>query len=382
MAETCRFAAMAEDYLLGRLTNAERRLFENRLQQSAELRTLVRDLEDGLVVLAMSAPQHAAPRTAWPQIRAAVGRSSWLNLWSSFGGFKWMLGGWGVAGGVTAILLLHGFWQQPATPSAAPVARISRQVPDNPVPVSSSVRASAALNLDQKVGPPALTDHQFPLATTHNDDSQPEAVRPNGEPVQFSPVASVVAKAPKQQPLAQGNCAPFCKARLSPKARQAILLAAAHQLGLNHNTSPDSGNAGADGSQESPDDNPPEIVGLTVPPRSSSSPFDGWENRDPTMAGRSPASPAGVGSSPADTAPMFSPSQYVVPVDASGLPPGTPVIVWQMDADGNLNIVGVFRLQNNPTVVIAITDLQIPPEQPYFFVTAGVSNTIVGQFPP
>ena len=57
----------AARYVLGELTAAERREFETRLAQSAELRVLVRELEEGAVALSMVSPRRRPPQEAGPR---------------------------------------------------------------------------------------------------------------------------------------------------------------------------------------------------------------------------------------------------------------------------------------------------------------------------
>ena len=105
----------AEKYVLGQLAPAERREFAARLDQSPELRALVRELEEGLAALALSAPQHQAPRAAWPNIQAKIASQPGGNFLASLAGFKWLLNGWMAATCITAVLILRIAWPHLAT---------------------------------------------------------------------------------------------------------------------------------------------------------------------------------------------------------------------------------------------------------------------------
>lgn len=81
-------------YVLGELTAAERREFEARLAQSAELRALVRELEEGALALSTGLPQHRPPPQVWSGIEKAVIRENrrgaaiwwkifWRNGWAA-----------------------------------------------------------------------------------------------------------------------------------------------------------------------------------------------------------------------------------------------------------------------------------------------------------
>ena len=80
-------------YVLGELAAAERAEFEARMAKSAELRQMVRELEEGMVVLATGAPRRRPPAELWSGIEKAVSRSSrpevawwgvfWRNGWAA-----------------------------------------------------------------------------------------------------------------------------------------------------------------------------------------------------------------------------------------------------------------------------------------------------------
>ena len=72
MAEAHPYEEQAVLYLLDRLSVDERRDFEARLAESAELRALLRELEEGSVALAMSAPRRRPPAQIWNRIERAV----------------------------------------------------------------------------------------------------------------------------------------------------------------------------------------------------------------------------------------------------------------------------------------------------------------------
>jgi anti-sigma-K factor RskA len=69
MADLHPFEDQAVLYLLDRLPADERREFEARLAESAELRALLRELEDGTVAMAMTAPSHRPPKQIWQRIK-------------------------------------------------------------------------------------------------------------------------------------------------------------------------------------------------------------------------------------------------------------------------------------------------------------------------
>src|SRR6266498_2780283 len=77
-------------YVLGRLTEAERAEFEAQLAQSAQLRALVRELEEGAVAVAMASPRRRAPQQVWGRIEKAVTQETRLQVISISFWFRWM----------------------------------------------------------------------------------------------------------------------------------------------------------------------------------------------------------------------------------------------------------------------------------------------------
>src|SRR6185436_21196837 len=62
----------AARYVLDQLGPAERHEFEARLEKSAELQALVRDLQAGTVALTMAAPRRRPPAEVWQGIQTAI----------------------------------------------------------------------------------------------------------------------------------------------------------------------------------------------------------------------------------------------------------------------------------------------------------------------
>src|SRR5213078_3689312 len=84
-------------YLLGELTGAERREFEARLAQSAELRALVDELQEGAVALSMTPPRRRPPPEVWRRIEKRVtDQTRWKlavpSIWVG-----WWRDGWAAA---------------------------------------------------------------------------------------------------------------------------------------------------------------------------------------------------------------------------------------------------------------------------------------------
>jgi hypothetical protein len=97
-------------YVSGGLTPAELCEFEASLAESAELRALVRDLEEGAGVLAMAVPQRRPPQHVWQRIEEAIAEESKrkivaISFWSG-----WWRSGWAAAAACLMGWLLHALW--------------------------------------------------------------------------------------------------------------------------------------------------------------------------------------------------------------------------------------------------------------------------------
>ena len=343
----------AEDYLLGRLTSAERRQFEARLEQLPELHAQVRELEEGLVVLALSAPPHTAPRAAWQNIEAAIARPARWNLWLPFTGLKWFANGWGVAAALAAVLMGHLLWPRPAT-STTTLARNA--------PATNSVSGGWPQNSATVAGARAATNTP---AAVENEKKRPALAQiadPRVNFLQVRPSGSKEFSPPNLRTAA-------FKTNLSPSVRQTMLLAAARQMGLDRRTSA----AEADDRQQQVD-----FVDLTTPAEVAPS----GVNAGPMLA--SSEIPQDNNPNPNGAAvPMMSSPPYILAlVDPGTLSPDmNPITIWRTGDDGSPAVFGVVPLGANPTV-IALPGLAATPGRSIFFITAGTSNYIIGQFPP
>jgi len=111
----------AARYLLDELSPGERRLFETRLEQSAELRALVGELEEAAVALSKASPQKRAPREVWTRIEQALAeetrtRRPLQRFWAG-----WWRNGWAAAAACLFGWLLYAWWaDRPASPASTP----------------------------------------------------------------------------------------------------------------------------------------------------------------------------------------------------------------------------------------------------------------------
>src|ERR1043165_1363637 len=110
-------------YVLNELNAVERGEFEARLAESAELRALVGELQEGAVALSMSSPRRRPPQEVWNKIEATVtGGAKWkLRIPTAWVG--WWRQGWAAAAVCLAGWLFYALWVNwPHSPRVAPAA--------------------------------------------------------------------------------------------------------------------------------------------------------------------------------------------------------------------------------------------------------------------
>jgi anti-sigma-K factor RskA len=110
MSETHRLEDEATLYVLGRLDDAQRREFESELAQSADLRKLVQELEEGAVALAISAPRRDPPREVWSRIENEVAREASSRVTLGAWWAHWWRHGWAAAAACLVGWILYAVW--------------------------------------------------------------------------------------------------------------------------------------------------------------------------------------------------------------------------------------------------------------------------------
>ena len=110
MAEAHPYEERAVLYLLDRLSVDERRDFEARLAESAELRSLLRELEEGSVALAMSAPRRRPPAQIWNRIERTVAQERKRETGAPSLWLAWWRYGWAAAAVLLMGWLVHALW--------------------------------------------------------------------------------------------------------------------------------------------------------------------------------------------------------------------------------------------------------------------------------
>jgi hypothetical protein len=319
----------AEDYLLGRLTRAERRQFEARLEQCAELRTQMRELEEGLVVLALAAPQCIAPRAAWKNIETAIARPAPWHGWLPWAGLKWFANSRGVAAGLTAVLIVHLLWQRPATPSTTSALEAAAK---NCLRTSPPQYSSAAAVTRVETGtPPVFQTDKSRRKTTGFENPTPRFPQPQPPgPKQTAPIAAATLET-------DGGWQQVDFVDLTTPADASLSGLAAVPMG-------------------------PTLAAGEMPPHN---------NLDPTGDAGSANTVAG------SAVPLMSSPPYVFALLDPGVlsPDMNPITFWQ-PGEGGLLFPSVVPWGTNTTIVA------LPADGRPIVITGGISNRIIGQFPP
>lgn len=356
MAEPHLPPAEVADYLLGRLTPAARRRFEARLADDAALRQSVRELEEGLVALALAAPQLKAPSAAWANIEAAIARPSRNFIRPPFWKFNWLTGGLAFAVCLTFAFFIHALWFQ------------TGRLENKSGAANSGGKTTVVLALEPgRAGTLPATDNFTSVAHT---GGKPPTNSPVAGKELFSSTASApnVGSSTALRLSAPGGAVAHGRSRLSPKMQQAVLLAVARQIGWKAETSSASASgANSDGEMQVDFVDLPDLAAAPVL----------------ALAGLADLPPdfAALRMDPINEVPMVAwGSDLFVTLDPATLPADAgPVSVWAMDGDGNQRLIGTVNLGTNPAV-ITIRDVNTSGWVTYF-VTVGGTN-IFGQYPP
>lgn len=134
----------AARYVFGQLSPKARHEFEVQLTQSAELRLLVQELEEGLEAMARAVPQRRPPPQTWAPIEQAIAREAQRKVVTPLGA-NWWRSGWAAAAACLIAFFGYAWWTQrhvnpPAAPPAAAVELAVRTpqpelTPVQPAPV-------------------------------------------------------------------------------------------------------------------------------------------------------------------------------------------------------------------------------------------------------
>jgi hypothetical protein len=238
--EPRRFEDEAVLYLQGQLGAAERREFESRLEQSAELRAMVRELEEGLLALALAAPRREPPAKVWRQIEKSVTPERPGDVIAPSPWRFWLRNGWAAAATCLLGWMLYAFWvnRHPMDSSAhgsenIPVVKITS--PAAGLPETAGMAPSPMTNVTRR---PAGRPQPGDLART----GEIAALRRQVQELETQ-VAHLSRMSTQQQASASSRFTRFQMAPPnanapagptappSPELQRALLLALARELG-------------------------------------------------------------------------------------------------------------------------------------------------------
>src|SRR5258706_3999283 len=227
-------------YVTGELPPAERAGFEARLAQSAELRALVRELEEGAVVLAMAAPRRQPPPLVWQGIEKAVAEESGQKLMPPAFGSQWWRNGWFAAAACLVGWLLYALWAGRPAPLDISPANVASESRSQPGPALTDSSRTEKTSLAPAPSPMVTntTDQLLQARTRENEALRQVLALKN----QVSHLSEFLAQ--QQALLAEPNRLKFFQltpdseasedpapVQLSPALQHAISLATAREVG-------------------------------------------------------------------------------------------------------------------------------------------------------
>jgi anti-sigma-K factor RskA len=334
-------------YVLGELTAAERRAFEARLAQSAELRALVRDLEEGVVALSTGLPARRPPSEVWSGIEKTVCRESRRTVpaWR----IGWWRNGWAAAAACLAGWLLYAVFLNgrygsiPATPQPLHESAITNSTPT----VAQAVVAPSA---------PTNDDHQ--LLQARAEEIRDLRLKLSKMEKQTGQLAQLLVQQRAQ--LGESNRIKFYQLSsasangdaaatpLSPALQRAVFLSIGRELGWFPGESNLRGGIGADG---------------RVLPHT----FGGVDFIDLRKANNEPANPPPVQPKPES---QTAESQTAGPQVAASQAAGSQV------ADAPAPVIPAFV--SGDKLVVAVDSTIVPPNSSVTFSLAGASPGTTG----
>jgi hypothetical protein len=111
----------AARYVLGQLPPNARHDFELQLTQSAELRAIVQELEEGVEAVARAVPQRPPPPQTWNPIEQAIAREVARKIVTPAVWANWWRSGWAAAAACLVAFAGYAWWpKSKATPAVKP----------------------------------------------------------------------------------------------------------------------------------------------------------------------------------------------------------------------------------------------------------------------
>jgi hypothetical protein len=374
-------------FVMGEFSAAERREFEARLAESAELRALVNELEAGMVIAATAAPRHRPPAEVWRRIEKAVAKTTPLQSGFLIPWFGWMRNGWAAAVLCLAGWLGYAFLAHLHYASA--LAKVKNQRPEV---VETSPVGPPAMSVAAK--PPAVTNNGFELLQTKLTEISELQARVSQLETQKLQLSRSLAR--QGALLGETNRIKFYQltstpdgdthaAPLSPGLQTAVLMAMEHELGWAageaNQATPADGNIiapttvtiggvdfidfrpGSHGAAGQPQDGSTQPSADNTATTAQAQPQVQPQTQPQASSQVQPQSESPAASTPASepTIPAFvSGNNLVVALDSTVVPAGSSVTLTAQDANQN-TVGGTFVLGNNPAVVtIPLSDDSTP----------------------
>ncbi len=341
----------ANDYLLGRLTPAARYEFEKQLAEDVALRQLVRELEEGLVALALTAPQLEVPVAAWANIQSAIARPSWRIYWQQLFQNQSFTQRLTLVGGVAAVMLLGAIWFYSLTMAD----------PSNLANANNNFAVNHQANTSPKAHELGLVINALPGKNESLENPKPQLM------LNVSKPTVAVAHSPKNdlQLIAPDVGNVPSNSRLSPQMQAAMLMAAAKQMGWTRNNLPTTGEIPVEVVDVA---NASDTAGTTMLAAgitdSGSLPFDEFALTD--------AGDLGVPIMALD-------SNLYAAIDPATLPPNSgSILIWEVGVQGG-KIIGTVNVGDSP-MIIDLLNANTFGHQNYYYFTLGLTN-VIGQFP-
>jgi anti-sigma-K factor RskA len=376
-------------YVLGGLTETGRAEFEVRLADSAELRALVRELEEGAVAAAMASPQRNVPPQVWERIEKVVTEEARPGLLDFRLWFGWLRNGWAVAAACLIGWLVYAIWTGadglPGMASAPATLEVNVQTGGMPAEsaqtetdrvVSQPRSAANAERRSLETGLLAMTRENGALRLQNAELArqvmnisqvltQQQALLAESSRMKFFQLGSSL-----DGDMAGTNAIP------SPELQRALFLAMARELGWLQ--SPGSLGAGSMQTNQGGVD----FVDLRPGTNTMQAPIhvQSQIEPEPESTQESPL----LASDSGNAIPGFVSNTNVVLAfqPSSVAPTGSELNFWTGDSIHGYQFLGSTVMGNNP-MVVTLQPGNVNSEAMTFTVTAGngSSFTVLGQFP-
>jgi len=389
MSETHRLEDEATLYVLGRLDAAQRREFELELAQSADLRKLVQELEEGEVALAMSAPRRDPPREVWSRIENEVARETTSRVALSAWWAHWWRHGWAAAAACLVGWILYAVWVNAdrsangspssvatETPQALkqvemPGAKVGNAMPDGALEREAALRA-LQVRLQE------ITAMRWQLAELTN---------------QMALLSQVLAH--QQMLLSESNRLRFFHldpstsgaggaGEISTNLQRALFLAVAHELGWVRSPGEASAPGTLDGQGRFSEQLGVDFVDLRPGSNQvANATVDNTVGVKPGEVFALPSSSSSSPSAPTNAIPGFiSGTSAVMAFDPATMTAGTSLSFVTTNPAGQPIALGTATPGNNPVVVmVPFGGIAGSGNIMVFAVGAGGGSNMLGQFP-